>query len=105
MPAITNTQAVRFCNEQIRPLADLYAQLYFREKAVAAAWVAQGMGTLIPNTADLVSDGAATDGRAQITGAMVNTFAGLVVTMTGDVEAASNAKLNTLLQIAVNPLR
>lgn len=105
MADITNAEAVKFCNEEIRPLADQYAQLYWACKTVAEAWAARGMGTLIPNTADVIVDGSATDGRAQITGAKVNTFATSVTALIGDLEASANAKLNILHQIAVNPTR
>lgn len=105
MPDITNPQAVRFANEVIRPLADAYAQLYFRTQAVAAEWVAQNIGGIIPNTADTIIDGSAQDGRAQITGADVNLFAGQAVAFLADADANAKLKLKTMLRIAVNPVR
>ena len=103
----TNALVINFTDTKIRPAADAYAQLYYRLKAVAAVWTAQGMGTLIPNDANLIADGAVTgpDGRAPITDAMVNTFATSVVAFINDLEANSGAKLNTLLQIAPNPVK
>ena len=103
----TNSQVIKFCDTELRPLADLYSQLYWRCKAVAAQWSAQGMGTLIPNTSDLIADTATTgpDGRPPITNAMVNTFASSVTAFIADLEGNSDAKLNTLNQIAVNPIK
>lgn len=102
MPDITNPQAVRFSNEEIRPLADAYANLYFAAKRVAAAWSAQDIGTLIPNTSDVIIDGSATDGRAAITGAKVNGLISACGALVTDLEANSNLKRDILLQIAVN---
>lgn len=102
MAAITDTQAIKFANEQIRTLADAYANLYFTCKRVGAAWTAQGIGSLIPNTADVLVDGSAQDGRAQITGAKVNGLVNAGAALIADLEANSNLKLNVLLQIAVN---
>lgn len=103
--AIDNPQAVKFCNEQVRTLADKYAQLYYAAKTVSDVYVAQGMAALIPNTADIVVDGSASDGRAQITGAKVTGFVNAANALITDLEASSDLKLNVLLQIAVNPQR
>jgi len=102
MADITNPQAIRFSNEQIRTLADAYATLYFTCKRVGAEWTAQGIGSLIPNTADVLIDGSATDGRASITGAKVNGLVSAGAALVADLEATSNLRLNILLQIAVN---
>lgn len=102
MADITNPQAIRFANEQIRTLADAYANLYFTCKRVGAAWTAQNIAALIPNNADVLIDGSAQDGRATITGAKVNGLVSAGSALIADLEAASNAKLNVLLQIAVN---
>lgn len=71
---ITNVQAVKFCNEHIRPLADTLASAQAQGNSVLAMWDAKGLGALIPNTTDVVMDGSDVDGRTQITGADVNTF-------------------------------
>jgi hypothetical protein len=103
--AITSPQAIRFANESVRTMADQQAQTYYRAKAFLQEWAAQGIGGLIPNTADLVVDGSETDGRAPITGAKVNGLQTYLAAMVADLEANNNAKLNVLLQIAVNPSR
>ena len=103
MADITNPQAVRFCNEHVRTVADFYAALYFSAKVIADIWNAQGMAALIPNTSDPVIDGSAQDGRATITGAMVNGMAANLTALISDLEASSKLKLNALLKIAVNP--
>ncbi len=100
--AITNPQAIRFANEEVRRIADLEAQLYFATKAFLAEWTAQGIGALIPNTAEVLTDGSLQDGRAEITGAKVNGLVNYLTARATDLEANSNQKLNVLLQIAVN---
>lgn len=102
MPDITNPQAVRFCNEQARTLADAAAAYYWKAKSVLAEWNSTGMSSLLPNTSDPVIDGSATDGRTVITGANVNGLINHVQAMVADLEANSNAKLNILMRIEVN---
>ena len=103
--AITNPQAVKFCNEQARTKADLYAQAYYAFKALVDTWSAQNIGAVIPNTADVVEDGSISDGRTQITGAMVNGLIANCTAFIADLEASGKLKLNGLLKIAVNPTR
>jgi hypothetical protein len=105
MADITNPQAVRFSNEDIRPMADKLAQAYYAAKVFLNEWSAQGIGTLIPNTNDVIMDGSDTDGRAAIDGAKINGLQGYLATFVADLEANGNLKLNVLLQIAVNPDR
>ena len=77
MAAITNPQAIKFSNEKIRVAADLIAQLDNFANTVINEWNALGGAALIPNTADVINDGASIngvdatggDGRPFITGA------------------------------------
>jgi len=103
MADITNPQAIAFANNRIRVIADLQAQLYYASKALTADWFAQGVDTVIPNNAgDTVVDGSATDGRAPITGAKVNSIITRASEYVTDMEANTNSKLNTVLAVAVN---
>ncbi len=105
MADITNPQAVKFTNEQARPMADLYAQAYYALKSLSDVWDAQNIVTIIPNAPDVIIDGSASDGRAAITGAMVNGLVTNAKAFVADLEANSKLKLNGLLKIAVNPRR
>ena len=105
MADITNPQAVKFANEHARTKADLYAQAYYALKAFADVWDAQNIGAIIPSTADAIIDGSVQDGRAQITGAMVNGLVTNAKALVADLEANSKLKLTGLLKIAVNPQR
>jgi len=103
MADITSPQAVKFCNEQARRIADSYAGLYYFAKEVTDIWTAQGIGALIPNDASVIVDGSVQDGRATITGAMVNGLITNLQALISDLEANSKLKLNGLMKIAVSP--
>lgn len=105
MADITDAQAVRFCNEQVRIAADQLIQVYNNATAILAEWTAKGGTNLVPNTADMVIDGAATDGRPLVTGININNVINCLTEFVADYEADNFAKLNTLLQVAVNTTR
>ncbi|MDQ3832237.1 MAG: hypothetical protein M3315_01110 [Actinomycetota bacterium] len=82
MPKIEDPQVARFCNEDVRPMADAFCSAYRAAKAFVADWSAKGIGSLVPddNTQQIV-DGAVTgttlytgtpDGRTPITAHDVN---------------------------------
>ena len=110
--ANTNPQAVDFSNTRIRPMADLLFTCYLTAKSIVNQWNAQGVATVIPNDSTVIADGAATDGRAQITDAQATAIItrstefinwmeqGLVGSpFTGSV---TNATLNTVTAVEVN---
>lgn len=98
------TQAdIQFCNQYVRPFADKRAQAYYAAKSLLTMWNARGGATAIPNDSTAVADGSPADGRPGITGAMVNNIINRASEIVTDYEANSNAKLNTVLQVAVNP--
>jgi len=100
---ITNPQAVTFCNSRVRAMADQLAQAYYACLALQNDWFAQGVGDVLTNTSDVVDDGAAVDGRAQITGAAaVNVITRAMEFVT---EMQAGGKLGTVLAVAVNPTR
>lgn len=106
MAEITNPEAVRFCNERVRSSADRLAQLYYEAKATYQEWTANSLGTIIAyDNADLVVDGSATDGRHPISGVDVNNLITRLSEIIIDLEANSNAKLNTVLAVQVNGYR
>lgn len=105
MPDITNPEAVRFSNEKVRTLADLATRYFYASQALLNEWDATGMGTTIPDTADVADDGSNVDGRSPITGAMVHGLHDHVAAMVADLDANNKAKLKILLQIEVNGSR
>ena len=104
MADIDNAQAVRFCNEQIRILADVLLSAVRTAQNVREYYYAHPeLGDLFyAGIADNVADGSETDGRPIITG---NDVMGLITRadeLNADYSANNNAKLNTLLRVAVN---
>lgn len=105
MADVTDPQAVRFCNERVRPAADRFAQLYYWCVSLRDEWTAQDIAGLIPNSTDVVLDGSATDGRPIITGADVHAVKDRVVEFLDNLDADTAAKLNEILAVSVNPTR
>ena len=102
MADITNPQAIKFSNEQIRPAADRYMQLYWSAKQLVADWTSKGMAQLFPNDSSVVMDGSDVDGRTPITGADVNIMVSHLNALIADLEASNNLKRNQIQKIAVN---
>jgi hypothetical protein len=102
MPAITDPAAMTFSNSKARVTADLMAHLYWTCKALIAEWNATSMSAKITNTTDLLSDGAATDGRNQITGINVTAIVTEAMAVVAHYEAGSNAVLNAIQIVKVN---
>ena len=104
MANINNPHAVRFCNEQVRVLADTLLSAFRTAQAVRDYYYAHPeLGSLFyANQADAVEDGSATDGRPVLTGNDVLLMITRADELVSDLTASSNAKLNALLRVAVN---
>lgn len=118
MAAITNPVAIKFANEKVRVAADLLAQVDNFAASVLNEWTALGSTALVPNTADVLVDGASVngvdgaggDGRPVITGAKVNN---IINRLTGLRSTSATTGLamgvagvrDTVLQVAVNTQR
>lgn len=102
MANISNPQAIAFVNQKARVYADARAQSYATAKALVNFWNANTVSAVIPNTTDVILDGAATDGRQIVTAAGITNIVTRAMDEIADYEATSNAKLNTILAVAVN---
>jgi hypothetical protein len=100
--AINDASAVRFANEQLRPMADELARTYYQAQRLLNNWFATQMGDKFPVDGGVVEDGSDVDGRTPITGNDVQLLMSRVSELVTDYEASSNAKLNTVLKPAVN---
>lgn len=110
--ANTNPQAVAFSNTKIRPMADLLYSTYLTAKSVLEQWNSQNVAAVIPNDAVVIGDGAAIDGRAQITDAQATAIITRIQEMINWMEqglvaspftgAVTNATLNTVAGVQVN---
>ena len=101
---INNPQAVRFCNEQIRVLADTLLTAFRTAEAVRDFYYAHPeLSDLFnQNASEFVSDGSEADGRPRITGNDVLLLITRASELSADYRSSNNAKLNTLLKAAVN---
>jgi len=99
---ITDPQSVKFCNEEIRPLADSIARNFAVMQTILASWAAKGMAATIIDDSSVIADGSAADGRTQITGADVCALIALATTLVG-MGTGQNSAIPTVLKIAVNP--
>ena len=100
---LTNAD-IQFCNTYVRPYADWRAKDYLLAKRLVTAWNARGGAAAIPNDATAVPDGSPVDGRGAILDSDVNNVITRAIEAVTDYEATSNAKLNTLLKVAVNTI-
>jgi len=103
-PQLTDAEVVKFSNERIHPIADELAQLYFRAKAIQAEYQAAGLEKKFVD-GEVLADGSATDGRHPILGQDVKAVMSLIDAYVVDFESGLNAKLNSVLKVAVNPQR
>ncbi len=91
-------------------MADLLAQTYNTAKSIIDQWNNQAVSTVIPNDSTVIADGAATDGRPQVTDAQVTTIITRCIELVSWMEQDSlngtgtnnKAILGTVLAVAVN---
>lgn len=72
MAQITDPEAIRFCNETVRPLCEEARALAAKVAALTTLWYG-GINSKFPNSAnDTVEDGREGEGVSRLTGADVN---------------------------------
>lgn len=103
MADITNVQAVAFCNQQIRPMADKLAQAYYQAKEIVNNWNSQGLASVLPpGNSSIVADGSMSDGRHPIT---ADNAYGIILqaqSIITSFEASNQTNLTSILLVAVN---
>lgn len=98
MADITDPQAIKFVNEQIRPIAEQLRALKAQSSALLVDWYA-GLNTKFPNDASPVQDGRDAEGVSRLTGQDVNDVAYLLAT------AVSPMVDSVIAKPCVRPLR
>lgn len=91
MADITDPQAIRFVNEQIRPLCEALRALKARTDAATVDWFA-GLNAMFPNDASPVVDGREAEGVSRLTGQDINDVMYLFATAIANMPAATVAK-------------
>lgn len=85
--AIDNTEAIRFANKVIRPLAEKVRDLNVLCENALAVWYG-GMNAVFPNDTSAVADGREAEGVSRLTGADVNSFVGQLATFAAQLDGA-----------------
>lgn len=106
MADITTPQAVRFCNEKLRPACDSIISAIRTLRELRAEYVAHGIGPLVAGTSQLqqsvLVDGSATDGRTPLTGYDVDLASGAAQAILDWADVAGAAHIAALTKPAVN---
>lgn len=89
--AITNPEAVRFVNEQVRPLCEKARALSAEILAMQTLWFG-GLDAQFPNDATALDDGREGQGVSCLTGAQVQLAVGVLIAMLGQANAEIIAK-------------
>lgn len=95
--AITDPEAVRFVNEQVRPLCEKARAMVAEILALQTVWFG-GLNASFPNDATALDDGREAQGVSRLTGAQINSAVGILLAMSG----ASNAEI--IAKPCVRPL-
>jgi hypothetical protein len=105
MADITDPNAIRFANEQIRTLCDRVPTIYALLKQHALLFSdTPGLTASFPNDPTaIVQDGSPGDGRRPYSGADVQALEAAVAGFVAQLEANDRALLKLALKIAVNP--
>lgn len=75
MAEINNPEAIRFCNEQVRPLAELLRSLNATMRSIERLWNL-GLDAHFANGADTVEDGRESGGVSRMTASHVTGLIG-----------------------------
>ena len=103
MADITNPEAIRFCNEIVRPLAEKMRGLKVEIDAALVTWNA-GIGTIIGSSAgDAIQDGRDAEGVSRLTAADVAALGGEMIAYQTRCNQAGVAEI--LSKPCVNPVR
>lgn len=89
--SITNPEAIRFVNEQVRPLCEKARALSAEIAAMQTLWFG-GLDANFPNDATALDDGRDAQGVSRLTGAQIQLAVGVLIAMHGQANAEIIAK-------------
>ena len=88
MPLITDPVAIKWANEELRPMAERLRDLNALVDDTLVAWFA-GLNTVIPNSATQdLDDGREAEGVSRLTGADIHSFMTQVATIQTQFDGA-----------------
>lgn len=102
MPDITSAEAVRFSDEEIRPLAEKLRNLKVEVDAAIVDWF-NGVNALFPNDTSTLIDGRADRGDTVLTGADINNLVTQLLAYQSQLNQAGVA--DVIAKPCVRPLR
>lgn len=88
---IQDPEAVRFVNEQVRPLCEKARALSAEIAAMQTLWFG-GLDAKFPNDATALDDGREGQGVSRLTGSQVQLAVGVLIAMHGEANAEIIAK-------------
>ena len=80
MAAITDPVAIKFVNEQVRPMAEKLRAIMHEISGMSTDWFA-GINTKFPNDTSAVADNRDAEGVTRLTGADINSLVGIAIAM------------------------
>lgn len=96
MANINNAEAIRFVNEQVRPLCQEIRALKAKIDALSTVWFS-GLNTVITNNAaDPIMDGRNSEGVSRLTGADIHNAVGQFLAITPNAEIISKPCVHAL---------
>lgn len=85
--AITSTEAIRFVNDEIRPICEMLRAIDYRISDLLLGWES-GIGDVIPDSADeTLEDGRESEGVSRLTGADINAAADILTGLKATFDA------------------
>lgn len=102
MAEINNAQLTAFCNEVLRPVANVIAGADRHVASQIAEYNAKDLGTVINNgdSSNLITDGSVTDGRTRCTGGDVFNLITLLTDLKAFFDANSGGRRDVLMKWA-----
>ncbi len=99
--AITNPLAIKFSNEDVRPLAERFARLYYSCKSFLDFWGTNNGDAVFPVSGGPVEDNSVVDGRTPINSDDVRALKAWAETYVSGLEANSDEKLAVVIKPSV----
>ena len=109
MTDITNPVAIKFINEEIRPLAEIFRNAIALVDDMETAWFGQSLNTIVTNAAgDAIADDRDAEGVSRLTGADIHNFIASAIDyrnlMTGVSAPGQSDRRQTIDKPTVRPL-
>jgi len=89
MADITDAEAIRFINEQVRPFSELMRDLYHLAQSMEGLWFSGLNSTIGSNAVDDIADGRESEGVSRLTAEDVTNFMTQVINFQDMLEGSS----------------